>query len=70
MFALKTSQHILILLYADDVLLISESANDLQNTLNAFSLYCKQSTLKVNTNKTKMMVFSKGKFGIDRFFSV
>jgi hypothetical protein len=53
---------ILILLYADDVLLISESANGLQNALNAFNLYCKQWKLKVNTNKTKIMVFSKRKF--------
>jgi len=58
----------LILLYADDVLLISESANGLQNALSAFSLYCKQWKLKVNINKTKIMVFSKRKFGIDSFF--
>jgi hypothetical protein len=58
----------LILLYADYVLLISESANGLQNALNAFNLYCKQWKLKVSTNKTKIMVFSKRKFGIDSFF--
>jgi hypothetical protein len=50
---ITTFLRILILLYADDVLLISESANALQNALNAFSLYCKQWKLKVNTNKTK-----------------
>jgi hypothetical protein len=61
---------ILIVLYADDVLLISESANGLQNALNAFSLYCKQWKLKDNTNKTKIMVFSKRKFEIDIFLSV
>ena len=59
---------ILILLYAEDVLLISESANGLQDALNAFSLYCKQWKLKVNTNKTKIMVLSKRKFGIDSLF--
>jgi hypothetical protein len=58
------------LLYAGDVLLISESANGLQNALNAFSLYCKQWKLKDNTNKTKIMVFSKRKFEIDIFLSV
>ena len=63
-----TYLRILILLYADDVLLILESANGLQNALNAFSLYCKQWKLKVNINKIKIMVFSKRKFGIDRFF--
>jgi hypothetical protein len=60
----------LVVLYADDVLLISESANGLQNALNAFSLYFKQWKLKVNTNKTNIMVFPKRKFGIDSFFSV
>jgi hypothetical protein len=39
------------LLYAGDVLLISEFANGLQNALNAFNLYWKQWKLKVNTKK-------------------
>ena len=65
---ITTYLRILILLCADDVLLISESANGLQNAINAFSLYYKQWKLKVSTNKTKIMVFSKRKFGIDSFF--
>jgi hypothetical protein len=65
---ITTYLRILILLYADNVQLISESANGLQNALNAFSLYCKQWKLKVNINKNKIMVFSKRKFGIDSFF--
>jgi hypothetical protein len=65
---ITTYLSILILLYADDVLSISESGNGLQNALNAFSLYYKQWKLKVNTNKTKIRVFSKRKFGIDSFF--
>ena len=67
---ITTYLSILILLYADDVLLISESANGLHNALNALSLCCKHWNLKVNTNKTKIMVSSKEKFGIDGFFSV
>jgi hypothetical protein len=39
------------LLYAGDVLLISEFANGLQNALNAFNLYWKQWKLKVNTKQ-------------------
>ena len=65
---ITTYLRILILFCADDVLLISESANGLQNALNAFSLYYKQWKLKVSTNKTKIMVFSKRNFGIDSFF--
>jgi hypothetical protein len=65
---ITTYLRILILLDDDDVLLISESTYGLQNALNAFSLYCKQWKLKVSTNKTEIMVFSKRKFGIDSFF--
>jgi hypothetical protein len=50
-------------------ILISESANGLQNALNAFSLYWKQWKLKDNTNKTKIMVFSKRTFEIDIFLA-
>ena len=65
---ITTYLRILILLDDDDVLLISESTYGLQNALNAFSLYCKQWKMKVSTNKTEIMVFSKRKFGIDSFF--
>ena len=33
---------ILILLYADDIILLSESGDDLQIMLNEFSTYCKK----------------------------
>ena len=49
-----------ILLYADDTILMSESNEDLQLMLNEFCDYCKQWKLKVNVQKTKVMVFSKG----------
>ena len=50
-----------ILLYADDTILMSESNEDLQLMLNEFCDYCKQWKLKVNVQKTKVMVFSKGR---------
>ena len=40
---------------------MAETATDLQKELNWFCKYCKLWKLKVNINKTKVMVFSKGK---------
>ena len=51
---------VFILLYADDIVIFSYSAEDLQNDLNYLELYCKRWKLKVNTSKTKIMEFRKG----------
>ena len=50
-----------ILLYADDTVIVSESAEDLQNALNTYSVYCNSWKLKLNTSKTKVLIFSKGR---------
>jgi hypothetical protein len=47
------------LLYADDLVLISESAIGLQNSLNILSCYCDKWKLTVNLDKTKIMIFNK-----------
>ncbi len=52
---------ILLLLYADDTVLICESAIDLQHSLTAFQGYCTSWKLTVNVNKTKVLIFSKGR---------
>ena len=44
---------VLVLLYADDTILLAENANDLQNTINHFHEYCKQWKLKVNITKNQ-----------------
>ena len=49
------------LLYADDIVIISTSQEGLQNSMNKLNMYCKSWDLKVNTEKTKAMVFSKRK---------
>ena len=46
------------LLYADDLLLISESEKGLQNSLDKLAIYCKKWHLDVNMDKTKAMVIS------------
>ena len=40
---------------------MAESARELQNALNAAHEYCKNMKLAVNTSKTKIMIFSRGK---------
>ena len=47
------------LMFADDLLVLSESKEGLQESLNKFSLYCKEWQLTVNCNKTKTMVCGK-----------
>ena len=48
------------LMFADDIILISETSSGLQNSLNKLKLYCEKWHLTVNTNKTKIMIFNKG----------
>jgi hypothetical protein len=49
------------LLYADDLILLSESENGLQSCLDNLNSYCNRWKLKINISKTKVIVFSKGK---------
>ena len=48
------------LMFADDPVFFSESAPGLQNCLNKLNTYTKKWNLKVNINKTKIVVFNKG----------
>ena len=48
-----------ILLYADDTVILSESADDLQLGLKAYEEYCTIWKLEVNIAKTKVIIFSK-----------
>jgi len=50
-----------VLLYADDTVIVAESANDLQNCLNVYSQYCETWKLTVNIDKSKIVIFSKGR---------
>ena len=52
---------LLILLYADDTVLLAESAVDLQTQLNNFYEYCRLWKLKVNIDKTKVVIFTSGR---------
>lgn len=50
-----------VILYADDTVIMSETKEDLQKQLDVFSEYCKFWQLKVNVEKTKILVFSRGR---------
>ena len=58
-----------VLLYADDTIILSESAEDLQKALNSLHIYCKMWHLTVNSSKTKVVIFSRGKIRLKPSFS-
>ena len=45
-------------MYADDLILLSESEAGLQNSLNALHSYCKKWNLTVNLKKSQVMIFN------------
>jgi hypothetical protein len=49
------------LLYADDTTILSEIEADMQYALSIFEKYCHQWKLKVNLQKTKVIIFCKRK---------
>ena len=49
------------LLYADDTIVLAESAKEMQRALNAVKAYCQTWYLEVNISKTKVVIFSRGK---------
>ena len=53
-------KEVFLLLFADDVVLISTTPVGLQNQLDNLQLISKSLNLKVNTDKTKVMVFRRG----------
>ena len=52
---------IFCLLYADDTLILAECAKDLQEALDSLDDYCNKWALNVNIDKTKVIIFSRGK---------
>ena len=48
------------LMYADDLILLSETEKGLQNQIIKLNLFCKNWNLSINTKKTKVMTFNRG----------
>ena len=55
-----------ILLYADDIVLISDSPEGLQRHLNALKLFCTDKGLSINMDKIKVMVLNTTKAWVTR----
>ena len=50
-----------LILYADDMVILSNSPTELQDMLNKLGTYLNKNKLKMNTDKTKIMIFHKGR---------
>ena len=53
--------HLFLLLYADDTAILTENAEEMQKSLDVLKQYCDTSGLHLNVDKTKILVFSRGK---------
>jgi hypothetical protein len=56
-----------VILYADDTVLFTDSAVEMQIQLDNFSEYCSLWKLNVNSSKTKVVVFAGGRFPTNNF---
>ena len=59
-----------ILLYADDRVILAENPNDLQASLDEMKKYCDTFDLHINVNKTKILIFSRGKLRRHHIFNL
>ncbi|KAG1673340.1 putative ABC transporter C family member 15 [Nymphon striatum] len=57
----NSSVKIHLLMYADDIVLLAEDANQLQTALDCLFKYCQQFKLQINVEKSKFFVFHKGR---------
>ena len=56
---LKSGTKISCLMYADDIVIMSEKASGLQSALDKLNTYCDKWDLDINVEKTKIMIFNK-----------
>ena len=49
----------ILMLFADDMVIVGKDRNDLQRSLDLLNSYCNKWGLAVNTEKTKVVVFRK-----------
>lgn len=58
------------LLYADDLVLLSDDQKRLQNKLDILEKYCKDWCLEINTSKTKVVIFNESGHLINEKFTL
>jgi hypothetical protein len=59
-----------VILYADDTVILTDTKEGVQNALNIFQSYCEIWKPEVNVNKTKVVIFSKGKIRLKYEFKL
>ena len=47
--------------FADDLALVATSATELQTAIDALDRYCKENFLNINVDKTKILIFHRGR---------
>ena len=57
-----------LILYADDQVVFATSPETLQSLLNDIERYCTVCGMKINTSKTKAMIFEKGRHAYFDFY--
>jgi exonuclease III len=62
------SHDILMLLFADDIIILADCKADLRNKLKCLANYCDKWKLTVNTQKTKIVPFHKGGLKVKQGF--
>ena len=55
------------MLYSDDTVILVKTADDLQNALTQYALYCDTWKLNINNSKTKIVIFARGRLPDYRF---
>ena len=58
---------LLILMYADDTIILADSEANMQKALNALQMYCNKWKLEINCSKTKVSIFSRVKSTPDEY---
>ena len=58
---------LIIIMYADDTILLANSAINLQKGLNELKSYCNKWKLQINNDKTKIMIFANRKVKRDHY---
>ncbi len=58
---------ILVLMYADDTVLLCDSELNMTQTLTSLHTYCSEWKLNVNCSKTKIVIFSRGQVQTSNF---
>lgn len=58
---------LLVLMYADDTIILCDSERGMRQALIALNTYCNEWKLKLNCNKSKVVIFSRGKIDLSKY---